>query len=253
MKMSKKAFVSILVVCSLVFGAIGAGAASKLIKITAYQNPAVKVTIDGKNLAIKDAKGKAAKVIQYKGTTYVPVNTMASAMQKPISYDSKKSTFKITKAPVSKKGIITLSSDFSESSVKNSLKTEAVALIKLYADEIVSGKTTKFNSYVDKHIMEKTSKNYVLGRKYNKDKYKQQITNVRKANNADKRKKYSNALKKVTVSKIKNAYSNKSGGSASFDFSYYPDGWTATSSVHVSLGFTRLESGKYVLQTIYIN
>lgn len=251
MKLRKRTFVAILVACSLVFGAIGAGAASKLIKITAYQNPAVKVTVDGKSFAIKDGKGKVVKPIQYKGTTYVPVNSVSTALKKPISYDSKLSTFKIGKPPVSNKGIITLPSNFSESKEKNALKTEAVKLIKIYAEEIVTGKTTKFNSYVDKYLYEE--KDSAFNRKYSKDKYKNQLAAVRKANNADKRKKYSAALKKANTSNIKISYSYKGGGSANFDYSYYPEGWTATSGVYVSLGFKRLENGKYVLQRLYIN
>lgn len=251
MTIKKRSFIAILLVCSLVFGAIGAGAASKLKKITAYQNSAVKVTVDGKNFAIKDGKGKAVNPIQYNGTTYVPVNSVATALKKPISYDSKRSTFKIGKPPVSTKGILTLASNFNETKAKKDLRAEAIQLIKIYADEIVTGKTTKFNSYIDKSLYE--VKDSIFTRKYTKDKYKAKLTAVRKANNADKRKKYSSALKKVNTSNIKMSYSYKGGASATFDYSFYPEGWTATSGVHASLGFTRLENGKYVLQSVNIN
>ncbi|RFU61260.1 hypothetical protein [Peribacillus glennii] len=175
-----------------------------------------------------------------------------SAVTASASTDVSKQSAAATKAAVPK-GVFSYPSKFSKTELTAELKPEAVKLMKIYAESILTGKVTNFNKYVDKHVAEKASGNFLLGRKYNKDRYKQTVTANRKANKRSTRDAYARDLKKVTSKGIKVYYSSKKSNVASFQYSYTPRGWDAFSIVYVSFNFTKQENGRYVLESLRIN
>ncbi|WP_052339391.1 copper amine oxidase N-terminal domain-containing protein [Gorillibacterium massiliense] len=83
---SKKLLVGLLI------GAIGIGAASGAYgaslskKISAIQDPTVKIKVDGKTLVLADSTG-AMDPIMYNGHTYVPAKSVAEAMGGAVTWD----------------------------------------------------------------------------------------------------------------------------------------------------------------------
>lgn len=154
-------------------------------------------------------------------------------------------------ATVSKKGILTYPKKFSMKTVTTELKPEAAKLIKTYGDSLYTGKTTSFNSYVDKHVAEKTSSNYLLGRKYVKNNYSQKVKGMRKVNSKKVLASYSKALKLATTSKVKVSNTYKGTGFANFTYEFQPPNFDAFGRVTVQFSFTQLKNGNYVLEDIY--
>lgn len=242
-KMKKKTGVALLLACCLAFGAIGAGAATQLQKITAYFDSSKKVIIDGKKYT--------NKVMTYKGTVYVPLNSYSKAVGEKISYDSKQKTYYVGKKPTAPTGIIKYSSDFDHTKASKSLKTQATALIKIYGNSLSTGKVSDFNKYVDKHVYEFDKKDYAIGRPYNKDRYKEKIVNTKKANTKENMTAYSKALKNVKQSEIEIKGATKDTSGAKFFYSFQPNGWNALSTVTLTLDFKKLKNGSYVLEHIH--
>ena len=198
--MKKKTGVAILLACSLAFGAIGAGAATQLQKVTAYFDSSKKIVVDGKQYT--------NKVMTYKGTVYVPLNSYSKAVGEKITYDSKKKTYYVGKKPstssstntTSKTGVFKYSSNVNTTTASKELKTQAVSLIKIYADSLSTGEVSAFNTYVDKHVYEMDRKDWAIGKKYNKDSYKQKIDGTIKANTKENIASFSKAIKSVNAS-----------------------------------------------------
>jgi len=159
----------------------------------------------------------------------------------------------VTKASVtvSKKGVLTFPKKFSMKKVTSELKPEAVKLIKIYGDSLNTGKTTSFNSYVNKHVAEKADTNYLLGRKYVRDSYSQKVKGMRKANSKKTLSTYSKAVKEVKTSKVTVENTYKGTGFATFMYQFQPKNFDAFGSVTVKFKFTQLKNGKYVLENVY--
>lgn len=241
--MKKKKGVALLLVCSLAFGAIGAGAATQLQKVTAYFDSSKKVIIDGKKYT--------NKVMTYKGTVYVPLNSYSKAVGEKISYDSKKKTYYVGKKPTAPSGIIKYSSNFDETKASQSLKTQATRLIEIYGNSLSTGKVAEFNKYVDQHVYEFDKKDYAIGRIYNKDRYKEKIDRTRKANTKENIAAYSKALLNVKQSEIEIKGATKDSAGAKFYYSFQPAGWNAMSTITLTLDFKKLKNSSYVLEHIH--
>ena len=241
--MKKKTVLALLVACSLAFSAIGAGAATQLQKVTAYFDSSKKVVVDGKKYT--------NKVMTYKGTVYVPLNSYSKAVGEKISYDSKQKTYYVGKKPTAPSGIIKYSSNFDHTKASQSMKTQATKLIKIYGNSLSTGKVSEFNKYVDKHVYEFDKKDYTVGRPYNKDQYKEKIDRTRKANTKENIAAYSKALKNVKQAEIEITGATKDSNGAKFYYSFQPAGWNAMSTITLTLDFKKLKNGQYALEHIH--
>ncbi|MGE7920549.1 hypothetical protein ACQKM9_16665 [Viridibacillus sp. NPDC093762] len=154
-------------------------------------------------------------------------------------------------ATVSKKGVLTYPKKFSMKQVSSELKPEAAKLMKIYGNSLNTGKTTSFNSYVNKHVAEHGKNDYLLGHKYVNDNYSRKIKGMRKVNSKKTLSTYSKALNKVTTSKVKVESTYKGTGFATFTYEYRPKEFDAFGTVTIKFSFSQLKNGKYVLEDLY--
>ncbi|MGE6260075.1 hypothetical protein ACQKCU_19715 [Heyndrickxia sporothermodurans] len=190
----KRAFMSSVVACTLLFGAMGVGAEANASTTTVKQT----------------------------------------------------ATKHVSKATVSKKGIMSFSKSFNKKKVINELKPEAAKLIKVYADTLKTGKTKSFYTYIDKHVID--SSIFKGSRKNTKDSYKISIKNTKRYSTKKKTIDFANGLKKVKTSKLKMEQSYSKGYSANFSYEYKPAGFY--NGVKVSFMFIQ-SNGKYVLTAVH--
>ncbi|MGE7623420.1 hypothetical protein ACQKMD_10265 [Viridibacillus sp. NPDC096237] len=163
---------------------------------------------------------------------------------------SKSSITKVS-ATVSKKGVLTYPKKFSMKKVTSELKPEAAKLIKIYGNSLNTGKTTSFNSYVNKHVAAHGKNDYLLGHKYVKDNYSKKIKGMRKVNSKKTLSTFEKALNKVTTSKVGVESTYKGKGFATFTYEFRPKEFDAFGTVTVKFSFTQLNKDKYVLENIY--
>jgi hypothetical protein len=151
-------------------------------------------------------------------------------------------------------GVFTYKSDFNVNTAKNELAKEAVKVVKLYADALKTGNMNELNAYVDAHVAEKdTTQSSVLGKQNSKDNLKEQVDGNREANDKSTINDYSSALKKLTVSSMKNPDTFKGSASASFYYYFSPEGFNYTGMVSVSFLFATLKDGTYILSSVKIS
>ncbi|MFC5703106.1 stalk domain-containing protein [Cohnella faecalis] len=276
MQIKKSVFAASLVACSLVFGAIGVGASTGIEQIKAALNHNIKFKLDGASWTPKDSKGKALSALVYNGSNYVPLRAVAEALGADVGYDSKTQIVTInsadnsgvpyddvkentssntdeTKAP-SDNGLIYLSGTTATMTTK--MKEQAVTVIKLYADALATGSMAKFNAYYDSYVSDKRANSPIsLGHDYYKEKFKKDVEATIKGNDASDIADYAKTLKNVTLADIEVSYvGEKSEYSQSFQYSYYPKGWSAFSGVFVYFSFNAIEydSDTFVLADVHI-
>lgn len=93
--LSKKVLVSVTAV-SLVFGVSSATfAASTLKKITAYQNAAIKVEVDGQSIDLSSSNGMLYPIV-YNGNSYVPAKAVAEALGATVKWNGNRQAVEIT-------------------------------------------------------------------------------------------------------------------------------------------------------------
>lgn len=88
MNMNKKWLVATVVAGMAVTGSAGVYAGAKLQEIKAYLNHSIGVVVDGTPYWLKDGNGKTLTPITYEGLTYLPIRSVADALDVPITYDS---------------------------------------------------------------------------------------------------------------------------------------------------------------------
>ncbi|MFJ8262896.1 hypothetical protein ACIQ4I_13225 [Rummeliibacillus sp. NPDC094406] len=182
------------------------------------------------------------------GTTWAEAKTVEV---NKVNATAVSTSTKTVATSVSKKGVLTLPKNFKTSTVKNELKPEAAKLIKIYGGSLKDGKTTTFNSYVNKHVAPHTKTDYLLGHQYTKDDYSKKVKGTRKVNSKDSISKYSKAVMKVTTSKVKNSYAHKGDGWANFSYDFQPENYSPMNTVTIYFRFTQLKNGQYVLENIH--
>ncbi|WP_211748602.1 stalk domain-containing protein [Paenibacillus sp. Marseille-Q4541] len=89
MKNFKKSMITLSVVGMTLTGAAGVYAGTNLQKITAYLNHNLGIQVNGAAYQLVDNNGKKLTPITYQNTTYLPIRTIADAVQVPVSYDAK--------------------------------------------------------------------------------------------------------------------------------------------------------------------
>jgi hypothetical protein len=88
MKRNKKWLIASVVAGMAVTGSAGVYAGAKLQEIKAYLNLSIGVVVDGTPYWLKDGNGKTLTPITYEGLTYLPIRSVADALDVPITYDS---------------------------------------------------------------------------------------------------------------------------------------------------------------------
>lgn len=93
---SKKLLVVFSVIALLAVGvSTGVYAAGVAKKISAYQNPGIKVVVDGNTLNLSNQTGSLDPIV-YNGNSYVPAKAVAEAMGGAVTWDAASSTVIIT-------------------------------------------------------------------------------------------------------------------------------------------------------------
>ncbi len=67
-------------------------ATTALKKVTGYENPNIKVTVDGVPTDIKDSAGKVVSPVNINGSNYIPLKSISDITGKSVTFDSKTST-----------------------------------------------------------------------------------------------------------------------------------------------------------------
>ena len=86
--MKKKWIIATVIAGLTVSGSAGVYAGTKLQQIKAYLNHSLGIVVDGTPYALKDGNGKTLTPITYEGLTYLPVRSVADALEIPITYDA---------------------------------------------------------------------------------------------------------------------------------------------------------------------
>lgn len=92
MRERSKGFIAGILVSAVLAGTIGTAAAtigSRTVKAD-YNN--IKVSLDGQQIALKDANGKTVEPFAIDGTTYLPVRAVADALGLGVSWDANSNT-----------------------------------------------------------------------------------------------------------------------------------------------------------------
>lgn len=86
--MKKKWLITTIVAGMTVTGSAGVYAGARLEQIKAYLNHSIGIVVDGTPYWLKDGNGKTLSPITYEGLTYLPVRSIADALDVPITYDA---------------------------------------------------------------------------------------------------------------------------------------------------------------------
>ncbi|UQZ35016.1 hypothetical protein C2I18_16690 [Paenibacillus sp. PK3_47] len=86
--MNKKWLIAAIAAGMTVTGSAGVYAGAKLDEIKAYLNRSIGVVVDGNPYWLRDGNGKTLSPITYQGLTYLPVRSIADALDVPITYDA---------------------------------------------------------------------------------------------------------------------------------------------------------------------
>ncbi|ANY68440.1 hypothetical protein BBD42_19655 [Paenibacillus sp. BIHB 4019] len=85
---SKKMVISAAVLGMVLTGSAGVYAGSNLEQIKAYLNNGLKIELNGSAYTLVDGNGAKQAPITYKGSTYLPVRSIADALNVPVTYDA---------------------------------------------------------------------------------------------------------------------------------------------------------------------
>lgn len=84
--------VTMLLVCAMVGSA--SAAVGKVTKELEYRD--ISVSLDGKKLDLKDAKGNVVEPFMFEGTNYLPVRALAESLGLNVAWDGKTATVVLT-------------------------------------------------------------------------------------------------------------------------------------------------------------
>ncbi|WP_171686028.1 stalk domain-containing protein [Paenibacillus planticolens] len=87
MKFLKTTFISSITLAFILGGSLGAKADSVLESISAYLDHSVKIKLYGIDFVLKDSEGNKLEAINYNGSTYLPLRSVAEAAGMPVKWD----------------------------------------------------------------------------------------------------------------------------------------------------------------------
>ncbi|UKS29939.1 copper amine oxidase N-terminal domain-containing protein [Paenibacillus sp. HWE-109] len=90
MKLKKIAIVSSITFAFVLGGSLGVKADSVLESISAYLDHSVKIKLYGTDFALKDSEGNKLEAINYNGSTYLPLRSVAEATGMKVKWDEEK-------------------------------------------------------------------------------------------------------------------------------------------------------------------
>ncbi|OMD80041.1 hypothetical protein BSK49_28585 [Paenibacillus odorifer] len=276
MQVKKSVFISSLVVCSLVFGVVGAGAANGITKIQAALNSNIKFKVDGNSWQPKDGNGKNLSALVYNGTTYLPLRSTAEALGVNLSLNSATQVISLdsgsangipyndatTSVAAPSTSTSSTSSDIkvlsgTTSQMTSKLKEQAVILLKMYGDSLLSGDTSNYAAYLSKNVStSRENSGTSLGDDYFIDNYSDLVTGTKKANSASTLKSFAKALQDVKLSDIEvGLISDKNEYFQRFSFSFQPKDFNALSTVNVYFSYDveTYNSSTYILSEAYVD
>ncbi len=85
---TKKWVAAAMTVGMVMTGSAGVYAGTQLEAIKAYMNHGIKIEVDGKAYTPKGANGAELAPITYNGSTYLPVRSLADALDVPVNYNA---------------------------------------------------------------------------------------------------------------------------------------------------------------------
>lgn len=88
MKTTKKWVAAAMTAGLVMTGSAGVYAGTQLEAIKAYMNHGIKIEVDGKAYTPTGANGKELAPITYNGSTYLPVRSLADALDVPVNYNA---------------------------------------------------------------------------------------------------------------------------------------------------------------------
>ncbi len=279
MKMKKSVFIGSLLTCSLVFGAIGAGASTGIQKIQAALNYNITFKVDGKAWTPTDSSGKTLAPIVYNGTTYLPLRAAANALGATLEFNSGTQQVTLdsgasgipyndiaaspTPAPTTKPDAVVetaasagkiIKLEGTTSAMTEKMQAQAAILLKAFAADLKAGKPTKVHAYMDAYMSDKRENSPISqGRSYFKDSYTAHLNDVLASNSAGTITSYVKSIETVKASQIETDYiSGKSETSQSYKYRFQPEGWDSFSSIYVSFTFSADKNGSstYILAGI---
>jgi hypothetical protein len=267
MKFKKSTIIASIVAFGLVCGAVGAGAATGIKQIKAALNYNLKFSVDGESWTPKDAKGNTMTPIVYNGSTYLPARAIGEALgasvalngttieietgNSGIPYNDANGSSSASNSSGGKSnggsstgsstsssgGVIKLSG--TTASMEEKMRAEALVLIHLYGDALEEGSPDKVLNYIDKIVSDPIEDSPLsFGAPYYKEKFEQFFDAVTSQNDDDIIQEYADAMQAATLSEVEtSSVSDKSEFSQSFTYSFYPEGFSAFSSVYIYFTF----------------
>lgn len=283
MKFKKSTVIASIVAFGLVCGAVGAGAATGITQIKAALNNNLKFSVDGESWTPKDAKGNKMAPIIYNGSTYLPARAIGEALGASVALNG--STIEIetgnngipyndangsssasnssgsqsnsgsstSSSTSSSGGVIKLSG--TTASMEEKMRAEALTLIHLYGDALEAGSPDKVLNYIDKIVSDPIEGSPLSnGASYYMDEFEEFFDGVISQNDADIIQEYADAMQAATSKEVETSFvSEKSDYSQNFYYSFYPEGFSAFSSVYIYFSFNpdKYDSPNFLLGDVH--
>lgn len=97
MKLKKITIVSAITLAFILGGSLGVKADSVLESISAYLDHSLKIKLYGTDFALKDSEGNKLEAINYNGSTYLPLRSVAEATGVNVKWDEENRTATLEK------------------------------------------------------------------------------------------------------------------------------------------------------------
>jgi hypothetical protein len=270
---TKKVFVSSILVTGLLCGAVGAYASDGVSVVQAYLNSTIKFTLNGASWTPKDNNGNKISPLIYNGSTYLPAKAVGDALNADVLWNGNSKTVSITtkgntnigepyndttspsasispitQAPSSNVtappqnntagGALKLPFNFNLEAATDKNKSIGLAFIQAYGTALSSGSKSDLNALVDKYLTDELDQ-YNKGYKQStKDYFAKIIAADLKENDSKGIEKYGSLLKNTALKdvQISSDYLNKSNYSAKLAYKVTVPGYIY--SFNVLLEFT---------------
>lgn len=100
LNLKKNTIISSITLAFILGGSIGVRADSVLESISAYLDHSFKINLYGTDFALKDSEGNKLEAINYNGSTYLPLRSVAEATGMKVRWDEVERTATLEKNPI---------------------------------------------------------------------------------------------------------------------------------------------------------